>query len=92
MPATNEAFLLVLVESGAGDVTPAIAAIDGVHAVHRVRGPYDALGVVRVAEWSDMETITHEIRALPGVISVLVAPIIDTDFRLPDPSRAPIPV
>jgi DNA-binding Lrp family transcriptional regulator len=90
MPTTNEAFLLVLAESGAGDVTPAIAAIDGVQVVHRVRGPYDALAAARVAEWSDIDTIAQEIRTIPGVMSVLVAPIIDGDVHLHAPSPAAI--
>jgi DNA-binding Lrp family transcriptional regulator len=71
----TEAFVLVQAERRFLPVAGRLGAVDGVSEVHDVSGPYDALVLAASEESTGFDRIVQEIRALPGVIRAIPAPI-----------------
>jgi DNA-binding Lrp family transcriptional regulator len=71
----TEAYVLVQAEPRTLPIAARLGAVDGVTEVHDVSGPYDALAVAASDEGSGLDRIVDEIRALPGVLRALAAPI-----------------
>ena len=71
----TEAYVLVQAEIRTLPIAARLGSVDGVTEVHDVSGPYDALAVARSEGEPGLDRIVEEIRALPGVLRALAAPI-----------------
>jgi hypothetical protein len=67
-----EAYVLVQAERRTLPIAGRLGAVQGVSEAHDVSGPYDAL---------DLERIVERIRALPGVLHAIAAPLSMADGR-----------
>ncbi len=71
----TEAYVLVQADPRTLPIATRLEAVDGVTDAHDVSGPYDALAVAASGEGFGLDRIVEEIRALPGVLRALAAPI-----------------
>jgi DNA-binding Lrp family transcriptional regulator len=76
-----EAYVLVQADPRTLPIAARLGAVDGVSDAHDVSGPYDALAVASSDEGSGLDRIVEEIRAMPGVLRALAAPIAATGQR-----------
>jgi DNA-binding Lrp family transcriptional regulator len=71
----TEAFVLVQAEPRTLPIAARLGAVHGVREVHDVSGPYDALAVADSDGRAQLEELLEKIRAIPGVLRALAAPI-----------------
>jgi len=69
------AYVLVQTDTQAGDIARRIRDVPGIVFVEDVRGPYDALALVRSDPSGGFQGTLEQIRRLPGVIHALAAPL-----------------
>lgn len=74
---TNKAYFLIETAIGKSrDVSLALQSFDWVEYVERVAGPYDVVGVAKAGMLEEIaELINDEVRAIDGIIRVVVCPI-----------------
>jgi hypothetical protein len=70
---TMEAYVLVQTDTGR-QIADAVRAVPGVVFADDVSGPYDALALARY-DGEGFDGVLAQIRALPGVIHALAAPL-----------------
>ena len=70
------AYVLVQTATQDGRIANLLRRLPGIVFAEDVRGPYDALALVRSDAGGDtFESIVDQIRGLPGVIHALAAPL-----------------
>jgi hypothetical protein len=70
------AYVLVQTATQDGRIANLIRRVPGIVFAEDVRGPYDALALVRSDAGGDsFEAIVDQIRGLPGVLHALAAPL-----------------
>jgi hypothetical protein len=70
------AYVLVQTATQDGRIADLLRRLPGIVFAEDVRGPYDALALVRSDAGGDtFESIVDQIRGLPGVIHALAAPL-----------------
>ena len=70
------AYVLVQTATQDGRIASLLRRLPGIVFAENVRGPYDALALVRSDAGGDtFESIVDQIRGLPGVIHALAAPL-----------------
>ena len=70
------AYVLVQTATQDGRIAGLLRRVPGIVFAEDVRGPYDALALVRSDAGGDtFESIVDQIRGLPGVIHALAAPL-----------------
>ena len=70
------AYVLVQTATQEGRIANLLRRLPGIVFAEDVRGPYDALALVRSDAGGDtFESIVDQIRGLPGVIHALAAPL-----------------
>ena len=73
---TMTAYVLVQTATQDGRIANLLRKVPGIVFAEDVRGPYDALALVRSdADGDTFESIVDQIRGLPGVIHALAAPL-----------------
>jgi DNA-binding Lrp family transcriptional regulator len=75
----TEAYVLVQAEPRTLPIAARLGALAGVTEARDVSGPYDALVVATSDEGAGLDRIVDEIRALPGVLRALAAPISEAE-------------
>jgi hypothetical protein len=72
----SDAYVLVQTDGDTAPIARSLQALPGIVLAEDVQGPYDAVVLARPDGLvSSVEEIVEEIRALPGVIHALAAPI-----------------
>jgi hypothetical protein len=70
------AYVLVQTATQNGRIASLLRRLPGIVFAEDVRGPYDALALVRADAGGDtFQAIVNQIRGLPGVIHALAAPL-----------------
>jgi Lrp/AsnC ligand binding domain len=70
------AYVLVQTDTQGGRIANLLRRVPGIVFAEDVRGPYDALALVRAEGSGDtFQAIVDQIRTLPGVIHALAAPL-----------------
>lgn len=83
------AYVLVQTDARNGGIARQIRDVPGIVFAEDVRGPYDALALVRSDPSGDaFQRILEQIRQLPGVIHALAAPLVRKPFGLADSHAA----
>jgi len=88
----SDAYVLVQTDGHTDPIARSLINLPGVVAAEDVRGPYDAVVMVHPDGAVDnVESIVAEIRALPGVIHALAAPLaaIREIVRVPELAEVP---
>ena len=79
------AYVLVQTDTPNGRIARQIRDVPGIVFAEDVRGPYDALALVRSDPSGDaFQRILEQIRQLPGVIHALAAPLVRESFGRAD--------
>ena len=75
------AYVLVQTDTQNGGIANRIREVPGIVFAEDVRGPYDALALVRSDSSGEaFQRALEQIRQLPGVIHALAAPIVRASF------------
>ena len=75
------AYVLVQTDTQNGQIASRIREVPGIVFAEDVRGPYDALALVRSDQSGQaFQRALDQIRQLPGVIHALAAPIVQPSF------------
>ena len=75
-PEPMTAYVLVQTATQDGRIANLLRRVPGIVFAENVRGPYDALALVRSDAGGDtFQAIVDQIRGLPGVIHALAAPL-----------------
>ena len=83
------AYVLVQTATQDGRIAKLLRRLPGIVFAEDVRGPYDALALVRSDAGGDtFESIVDQIRGLPGVIHALAAPLARETVQLMDSTAA----
>jgi hypothetical protein len=83
------AYVLVQTATQDGRIANLLRRVPGIVFAEDVRGPYDALALVRSDAGGDtFQAIVDQIRGLPGVIHALAAPLAQDPFGLASSSAA----
>jgi hypothetical protein len=83
------AYVLVQTETQDGRIANLLRRIPGIVFAEDVRGPYDALALVRSDAGGDsFQAIVDQVRRLPGVIHALAAPLARETVELVTTSAA----
>jgi hypothetical protein len=86
---TMTAYVLVQTATQDGRIANLLRRLPGIVFAEDVRGPYDALALVRSdAGGNTFESIVDQIRGLPGVIHALAAPLARETVQLVDSTAA----
>ena len=72
----TEAYVLVQAEPTILPIAGRLGAVEGVAEALDVSGPYDALVLTAPKESFDLDQIVAEIRAVPGVLRAIAAPLV----------------
>jgi hypothetical protein len=77
------AYVLVQTATQDGRIANLLRGVPGIVFAEDVRGPYDALALVRSDAGGDtFQAIVDQIRGLPGVIHALAAPLVQRPVEL----------
>jgi hypothetical protein len=80
---TMTAYVLVQTATQDGRIAKLLRRVPGIVFAEDVRGPYDALALVRSDAGGDtFQAIVDQIRGLPGVIHALAAPLVQGPAEL----------
>ena len=75
----SDTYVLVQTDGHADPIARTLLDLPGVVSAEDVQGPYDAVVRARPdGTVATLETIVEEIRALPGVLHALAAPVVRT--------------
>ena len=72
----TEAYVLVQAEPTILPISSRLGTVEGVAEALDVSGPYDALVLTAPKESFELDRIVEEIRALPGVLRAIPAPLV----------------
>ena len=76
------AYVLVQTATQDGRIASLLRRVPGIVFAEDVRGPYDALALVRSDAGGSFQAIVDQIRGLPGVIHALAAPLVEGPVEL----------
>jgi DNA-binding Lrp family transcriptional regulator len=80
---TSDAYVLVQTDGHTAPIARSLQDLPGIVSAEDVQGPYDAVVLARPDSLVDsLEEIVEEIRALPGVLHALAAPLAGVDARV----------
>ena len=76
----SDAYVLVQTDGHTAPIARSLQDLPGVVLAEDVQGPYDAVVLAQPDGTADtLEQIVEEIRALPGVLHALAAPLVHVD-------------
>jgi hypothetical protein len=89
MQEPTKAYVLVQADPRTHGIAKLLRAVPGVLFAEDISGPYDALALAGPARAGiGLEAILRQVRALPGVIRVLPAPLSAASAELPSANAA----
>ncbi|MGH2545694.1 MAG: Lrp/AsnC ligand binding domain-containing protein [Actinomycetota bacterium] len=80
-----DAYVLIETDMGTRPIAGSLRAVPGVLFAQDVSGPYDALALARSdPDGEALRQILAQVRAFPGVIRALAAPVVRSQAGRPD--------